>query len=171
MTRAEFTRLEDIINTNLGKASFLANRDIEDTFWNFCVTYGYETCRKAIIDLIENEEYNPEGRRVPLSLYIVERKIERESRLQRERENRKEDANARICPNCGNRGYILMPAQNGADYMKPCSCSVGREKYPWAGKSLTELQDEGDEGTRRSWASYERYRAPEEYHRTVKYGE
>lgn len=169
MTRDELTRLESIIDSNMGKASFLANKDIEDTFYNFCLNYPYELCRKAIIDLIENEEYNPEGRRVPLSLYIVERKIEREYRIRKERETRQDTG--RICPNCGNRGYILMPARNGADYMKPCSCSIGREKYPWGGKTLTQLQDEGDEGTRRSWASVERYRAPEEYHRAVKYGE
>ena len=170
MTRAEFTRLEDIINTNLGKASFLANPDIQDTFWNFCVAYGFEVCKKAIIDLIENEEFNPEGRRVPLSLYIVERKIEREARLLKEQE-KQANPSERICPNCGNTGFFLKPAKEAAEFFNACGCPIGREKYPWFFMTPAELMESGDEGTRRSWNSYEHYKAPKEYIRKAKYGE
>ena len=167
MTKDEFVRLEGIINTTMGKASFLQNQDIEDTFFNFCVRYPYDLSRKAILDLIENEAYDTEGRRVPLSLYQIERKIEREWEIRKAQERKPEE---RTCPNCKNQGYILITYPTKVDYFRACSCSIGREKYPWYFMGPAERQSTMDEGSRRSWASYDSFRAPEEFHRQAKYG-
>ena len=169
MTREEFARLGSIINSTMGKSSFLANQDVEDTFWNFCLRYPYDVCRKAVLDIIENEAYDPEGHRVPLSLYIVERKIEREHRILKAQEKKHDDT--KVCPNCGNNGYIIVKYPAGAEYFHACSCSIGRDKYPWYFMTPEQRRNSGDEGNRRSWASYDAYRAPDEYHRAVKYGE
>ena len=91
MTRDEFGKLCKIVNDTMGKMSFLINEDIQDTFWNFCVPYPYEVAKKAVIDMIEREAYDTEGRRVPLSLYLVERKIERESEIRRAQEQKKQE--------------------------------------------------------------------------------
>jgi len=168
MTKDEFIRLENIINST-AKVTFLANQDIEDTFFNFCINYTYDVCRKAVIDLIENEAVDSEGRRVPLSLYNVERKIEREARIRKDLEKQQQQTD-RVCPNCGNKGYIITAYPAGAEYFRACSCSIGREKYPWFFMNWAQLQETGDEGSRRSWGSYEHFRAPEEYHRQAKYG-
>lgn len=168
MTIDEFKRLKSIIDTTMGKASFLQNQDIEDTFWNFCLRYPYDICRKAILDLIENEAYDTEGRKVPLSLYMIERKIEREDQIRKAQE--KKTGTTKICPNCQNRGYILVTYPTKVEYFRACSCQTGREKYPWFFMGPAERQGTMDEGCRRSWASYDSFRAQEKVHRTAKYG-
>lgn len=171
MTREEFGKLSKIINDTMGKLSFLVNEDLQDTFWNFCVPYPYDVAKKAVIDLIEREAYDTEGRRVPLSLYLVERKIEREQVFRRSQEQkRQEQEQQRTCPNCGNRGYIMTRYPTGVEYFRACGCKVGREKYPWFFKTDADRQNDGDEGARRSWAAYEAFRAPVEFHRQEKYG-
>lgn len=169
MTRDEFGKLSKIVNDTMGKMSFLVNEDILDRFWNFCVPYPYDVAKKAVIDLIEREAYDTEGRRVPLSLYLVERKIEREQQIRKAQEQKKQEQQ-RVCPNCGNRGYLLITYRNLYDYVRPCGCSIGRERFKSWFMTEAERQNEGDEGFRRSWASYESFRAPEEEHRKAKYG-
>lgn len=168
MIRDEFVRLEGIINATMGKTSFLANQDLEDTFYNFCIQYPYDLVRNSVIDLIEHEAYDTEGHRVPLSIYQIENKVKREDRILKAQEKKRD--NTKVCPNCKNDGYIIAKYPAGAEYFQACTCSIGREKYPWYFMTTAERMQNGDEGNRRSWGSYESFKAPEDYHRQVKYG-
>lgn len=168
MTRDEFIRLEAIIKNNAGPNSFLANPDTEDRFYNICVPVPFDAAKDAIIDLIENEAYSTDGKRMPLDLYRVRHKIEREVQIRRE-QSKKPDA--KVCPNCQGRGWMMVTYSGIYDTLIPCRCEVGRERYPSLLMDDAARETTGDEGARRSWQSYRRFRAPEDFIRKIKYGE
>lgn len=123
MTHDDFKRIVSIVKSSY-RADWLDNMDVLNAFFNFCLQYDYDTCKTAIIDLIENGA--DEG--APVTLAVIETKIKREARI---RQTPTAQRTANVCKACGGRGYILKTYPTGADYWRPCNCDIGREKYKW----------------------------------------
>lgn len=121
MNANEFTRLKSIIKSSY-RAQWLDQPDIEQRFFNFCNQYDYETCKNAVMALIE---YGNDD--LPVTMQTIELRIERESRKQKKPKVQPKEE----CQYCHNTGYILRTFPTGRDYFRACSCPIGREKYPW----------------------------------------
>ena len=163
MTKNDFMRLVSIVKSTY-RAQWTDNQDVLNVFFNFCNQFDYDTCKAAIIDLIENGA--DDG--VPVTLNVIERKIEREASIRRRPDTQKPQ---KVCPNCKGLGYTLKTYPTGVDYLTPCPCPVGREKYQSYFWSEEDEQEYWDDQQRHGKTKPQYMTAPAEAHRQAKYDE
>ena len=162
MTKNDFTRLVSIIKSSY-RATWLDNEDILTAFFNFCLQYDYETCKAAVIDLVENG--SDDG--VPVTLAVIENRIRRESDIRR----KPTPTSGTTCKVCGGRGYTLKTYPAGRDYLTPCNCAIGRERFPSYFWSEEEEEEYWDEKKRHGVSKPQYITAPPEVHRQMKFDE
>ena len=163
MTHDDFKRLVSIVKSSY-RAQWTENPDVLNAFFNFCLQFDYDTCKTAIIDLIENGADD----NAPVTLNVIERKIEREAQI---RKKPVTESQGRVCPNCKGQGYILKTYPTGVDYLQPCNCAVGREKYPSYFWTPEEEKAYWDDQQRHGISKPHYMTAPAEAHRQEKYDE
>ena len=163
MTGNDFQRLKSIIRSSY-RATWLDQTDVEQAFYNFCLQFDYDTCKTAIIDLIENGADD----NAPVTLNVIERKIEREASIRKKPVSQQ---TKRVCPVCKGMGYTLKTYPTGVDYLTPCSCAVGREMYPSYFWDAEKEQEYWDDQQRHGISKPYYMTAPPDVHRDAKYNE
>lgn len=163
MTQNEFTRLMSIVKSGY-RSSWMDNDEIVTAFYNFCLQFDFDTCKTAIIDLIEYGNGDQ-----PVTMAVIERKIEREAQI---RKKRKPDAQGgRECPVCHGKGYTMKTYPTGVDYVRPCECAVGRDMFPSYFWTADDEEEYWSDQQRHGISRPQYMRAPYEEHRNAKYDE
>ena len=162
MTKNDYMRIISIIRSTY-RADWLDNEDILTAFFNFCLQYDYETCKAAVIDLVENG--SDDG--VPVTLAVIENRIRREAEIRK----KPTAASATTCRFCGGLGFTLKTYPSGRDYLTPCNCPIGRERFPSYFWTPEEEEAYWDEKKRHGISKPHYITAPPEVHRQMKYDE
>lgn len=161
MNRSDFMRIVSIIKSSY-RAEWLSNEDVLTAFYNFCIQFEYETCKAAVIDLIESGNDDQ-----PVTLQVIEHRIRREADIRK----RPVPKPAEVCRFCGGKGFTIHTYPSGRDYLTPCPCPVGREKYESYFWSDEEEKEYWDEQKRHGISKPQYMTAPASVHKRLKYDE
>ena len=136
---AEWGEIVTILKKNYNKPWFLPDKATADRWFNHLLSAGaeYSDVLAAVDELIATRR-STELPELPDLLAAVQ--AVKKERIQEEYEE--ETSYKEICKNCENNGYTLKIYPNGSEYLIPCGCRIGRHRYPWAFKTISQLKED-----------------------------